>query len=362
MLAKELFENVSFDITTFLDGFGPSTTSERGIKHSSFAVHNFSRCNRIDWYCFFDKAQGSVLLCDSGHPLLSGSKFLDKAIETFDCQWSDATLFLTHFHIDHSGNLKYCLDRGCQRADFIMPESYDDSQVDDFFVWTGSSNTVSENIDARHHVELLLGKYYLKDIPLDSCHAVGRGDFYDIAGYHLEVLPSPGHTPEHACLIDRERGLLVAGDHLVFSKPGVMQFRPEQGLLRKYVDSLDYLEECGLEFVLMSHHDALVGKDTVSEFLQFTKQRYKEMLVRFARRVGRVGPVTVYGLASALAEHYPNGIDSFAPSDQVLRIALMFGTLEGLHDFGLLERRREDNGAFIYFPKQSANLRGADLF
>lgn len=351
MLAKELFENVSFENTTFLDSFGSSTTSIRGIKHSSFAVYNFSRCNRIDWYCFFDKAQGRVLLCDSGHPFLSGSRFLDKAIEALDCQWSDTVLFLTHFHIDHSGNLKYCLDKGCHRADFVMPELYDDSLIDDFFIWTGASNAVSENIDARHHVELLLGKYYLTDIPLNLCRAVGFSDSYDIAGYHLEILPTPGHAPEHACLIDRERGLLVAGDHLVFSKPGVMQFIPEQGLLRSYVESLDYLEDCDLEYLLMSHHDALVGKDVVREFLQFTKQRYKEMLIRFARRVGRVGPVTVYELASALAEHYPKGINSFTPSDQVLRIALMFGTLEGLHDFALLERRQGDDGAFIYFPK-----------
>ena len=52
---------------------------------------------------------------------------------------------------------------------------------------------------------------------------------------------------------------------------------------------------------------------------------------------------------SISASHYPKGIDTFQPDVQMRRVALMFGTLEGLYDEGMVRRRQDDDGAYVYF-------------
>lgn len=54
------------------------------------------------------------------------------------------------------------------------------------------------------------------------------GDRIDLGGRTIEILATPGHTPDAICLFDRERGLLFTGDTYY---PGpIWLFRPETDL------------------------------------------------------------------------------------------------------------------------------------
>ena len=75
------------------------------------------------------------------------------------------------------------------------------------------------------------------------------GEVISKGGYSFEVMPTPGHTPEHACLVDRDRRLFIAGDHLIFAKPGMMQLAPDQHLLAQYIESLSVIRSFKLEIV-----------------------------------------------------------------------------------------------------------------
>lgn len=352
VLAQSLFENITYSFDTFLQAVGKETTATQGIKHSTVSVKNFFMANRIDWYCFYDKIANHVLFLDTGNPVITGSRFLDKTIQELTVSWENTSVFLTHFHVDHSGNLTYCLDRGSNGAYFIAPDAYDDSLVSQFLSWTRSSDAIRCDEQACQHLELLFGKDYFDGVNLDKCHHVGAGDAFDIAGYHLEVLPTPGHVSEHACLIDYEKGLLVAGDHLIYAKPGTMQLKPDQHLMYHYIESLKTLDSYKLSSVLMSHHDPLFYSAEIHEFIHHTWKSYEDFLPNFHERIKNLGPITVYGLASAKANQYPQGINTFAPSAQIRRIALMFGSLEALYDYGLMERRLDDDGAYVYFTKR----------
>jgi glyoxylase-like metal-dependent hydrolase (beta-lactamase superfamily II) len=45
-----------------------------------------------------------------------------------------------------------------------------------------------------------------------ATNAIADGDTLDLGGHTLEVLHTPGHTPDALMLLDRERGLLFTGD------------------------------------------------------------------------------------------------------------------------------------------------------
>ena len=41
------------------------------------------------------------------------------------------------------------------------------------------------------------------------------GERLPVPGFACEILPTPGHTEGHICLVDRERGLILTGDHVL---------------------------------------------------------------------------------------------------------------------------------------------------
>ena len=107
------------------------------------------------------------------------------------------TALLSHLHFDHSGNFSRFADtalpdlpilRACERGGLFRP-------TDDLYL----------TADA--------------DVPWVP-HAVRQwwpmGHCIDLGGTKLEIIATPGHSPESISLHDRERGLLLAADFLYF--------------------------------------------------------------------------------------------------------------------------------------------------
>ena len=55
------------------------------------------------------------------------------------------------------------------------------------------------------------------------------GDRVELGGRTLEVLATPGHTPDAICLFDRANGLLFTGD--TYYKGTIWIYRPETDLV-----------------------------------------------------------------------------------------------------------------------------------
>jgi glyoxylase-like metal-dependent hydrolase (beta-lactamase superfamily II) len=49
-------------------------------------------------------------------------------------------------------------------------------------------------------------------VPSKATRLLEDGDVLDLGGRRLEVLHTPGHSPDCICLVDREHGLLFGGD------------------------------------------------------------------------------------------------------------------------------------------------------
>lgn len=61
---------------------------------------------------------------------------------------------------------------------------------------------------------------------VDAVRTVQDGDVLEFAGRELHVHHRPGHSPSDIVLHDRERGLLLAGDHLLAGHPPVPMIHP----------------------------------------------------------------------------------------------------------------------------------------
>ncbi len=101
-------------------------------------------------------------------------------------------------------------------------------------------------------------------------------DFVSIGGYRFEVLHTPGHSPGHISLFDRETGILFGGD-LVGDI--VAWYTPASGGVIGYLASLAKIRAANPRLILPSHgkviDDPITKIDAVRERLL---AREKKML------------------------------------------------------------------------------------
>jgi len=79
------------------------------------------------------------------------------------------------------------------------------------------------------------------------------GDTVDLGGRVLEVISTPGHTPDEICLLDRKNGLLFTGDNY-YAGP-IWLYRPETDL-EAYIRSVERIAALApaLHLLLPSHN------------------------------------------------------------------------------------------------------------
>ena len=105
------------------------------------------------------------------------------------------TALLSHLHFDHTGNFHRFADtaladlpilRACESDGvFVAPE------------------------------DMFLGSYEAMDwVPLPIRHWWPVGHHIDLGGKSLEIIATPGHSPESISLYDRDLGILLAADFL----------------------------------------------------------------------------------------------------------------------------------------------------
>ncbi|MCG8370067.1 MAG: MBL fold metallo-hydrolase [Proteobacteria bacterium] len=71
------------------------------------------------------------------------------------------------------------------------------------------------------------------------------GDVQSFAGHEWEVVIGRGHSPEHACLLDAERNVLISGDQIlptISPNVSVWPTEPLANPLQDFFDSIDTLE------------------------------------------------------------------------------------------------------------------------
>ena len=121
------------------------------LHHSVILVDKFKFCDRIDWYCVLDDKNGEALFFDTGHPALTGTQLLREALNIRGISWNATSVFLTHFHVDHSGNLTYCLNNGARRVLFVQPVPYEANSASNFLSWTRSSSVMKNDEQTVAH-------------------------------------------------------------------------------------------------------------------------------------------------------------------------------------------------------------------
>ena len=142
-----------------------------------------------------------------------------------------AALLITHGHVDHVGGAGAFVAATGVTA-YVHPD-------DDFLT-----------LDPAEQLRSMFGVSLTSDeaadfAPPQRFSGLADGDRLSLAGFDVEILHTPGHTPGHCCFYLRDEGVLFSGDQLFAGSIGRTDLRggDYDQLMRSMVDKVLPLDE-----------------------------------------------------------------------------------------------------------------------
>jgi glyoxylase-like metal-dependent hydrolase (beta-lactamase superfamily II) len=283
------------------DPYAPAAAA--GIKR--LAIPTPFAVGRVNVYLIEDEP---LTLVDAGPNSGSSLDELQRQLAAHGYAVEDLELILiTHQHIDHIGLVDIVASHsGADVAaiDHLVPfvENYRDAAAeDDAF----ASETMLRH-GIPYDVAQALQSVSLAFRAWGSRATVNRtlreGEAVELRDRSLEVLFRPGHSPTDTVFHDRDRRMLVAGDHLIkhiSSNPLISRLvgtkaRPQS--LVTYIDSLRKTQAMELDLVLPGHGDPVTDHaELIESRLRMHERRAEKIFRLIAER-----PQTAYEVAQAM--------------------------------------------------------------
>jgi glyoxylase-like metal-dependent hydrolase (beta-lactamase superfamily II) len=279
-------------------------TGSEGIQR--LAIPTPFAVGRVNVYLIEDEP---LTLVDTGPN--SGTSFdvLQRGIADLGHALEDIELVvLTHQHIDHLGLVPLVVDRsGAEVAaidvavPFVANYSEEAQADDDFARDVMLRHGISEDVAAALQSVSLAFRGWGAGV--EVTRPLSDGEALAFRDRTLHVHHRPGHSPTDTVFHDRERRVLISGDHLlghISSNPLIT--RPRDGsvgrpqALVQYLDSLAATREMDVELVLPGHGGLVTGHRELID-KRFTLHRRRAEKIR---RMLEERRLSAYEIAQAL--------------------------------------------------------------
>jgi glyoxylase-like metal-dependent hydrolase (beta-lactamase superfamily II) len=276
----------------------------------------------------------------------SGTSFdeLQHGIEALGHELADIELVvITHQHLDHLGlvslvaghsGAEVAAIEGAARflTNYEAEAKAEDDYAGDLMLGNGIPADVASALQS------VSGAFHAWGARADVNRVLHDGDLLTFAHRTLEVQLRPGHSPSDTLFVDRDRRLLLGGDHLlkhissnplVARPPDESDKRPQS--LVMYLDSLHRTRELELDLVLPGHGDP------IDDHRALIDQRFVSHDRRAAKihRLISERPRSAYEIAQALW-------GNIAVTQAYLTLSEVLGHMDLLLNAGQARERDED--------------------
>lgn len=298
---------------------------------------------RVNCYLIEDEP---LTLIDTGPNSGKSLDDLERALAGHGRRIEDLELIvLTHQHMDHLGLLEILARRsGAEVASFHLLGPY----LADFSRSAAADDEFAQTVMRRHGVPAdlatVLGALAAAFRAFGSSGHVTRelrdGDELEFRNRTLKVYHRPGHSPSDTIFSDEDRGMLIAGDHLlanISSNPLISRplsgggDQPRPRALLQYIDSMRMTRELPARLVLSGHGDPILEHaELIDERLRMHRRR--------ADRIAHIldaQPLTAYEIALRMW-------GNVAVTQAYLTLSEVLGHLDLLVESGQVAERNRD--------------------
>lgn len=179
------------------------------------------------------------------------------------------TVIATHMHPDHVGMAGWLGQRfhaplWMSQAEYYQARTFSNMPRD--VGWTTEQFIFSHGLgqDYIEHLKQQLPRFNMAVYPMPGAfRRLIDGQVVEIGGDRWRVITCYGHSPEHVCLYNEQRRLLLSGDQVIAritSNVSVMASEPEANPLPHWIDSLNRMFQLPADtLVLPSHNLPFLG-------------------------------------------------------------------------------------------------------
>ena len=194
------------------------------------------------------------LLIDTGFNRPECEEALQSAFDELKIDKVD--VFITHLHSDHCGlvpkfakkdSIIYSGETDGELMNFEAGNLYW-AILDDLFIKFGFPKA-----EFGRNTDIHPGRKYVHDSKINFTY-VDEDDILEYGGYRLSPVLTPGHTPGHMGLYDKEKKIYFCGDHILGTiTPNITIELGADNPLKDYLDSLAKVEKLGVDLLLTAH-------------------------------------------------------------------------------------------------------------
>lgn len=253
-------------------------------------------------------------------------------------------LICTHCHYDHAGAAAWIQEHFgvpllMSYGEFMMVRSQMAPPPDplpkshtDFYVHAGLEDEQVERMFAALRKDPFMAP------PPVAYQRLRHGQVLQLGAHSWQVVVGEGHSPEHVCLYDAQRKILIAGDQLlpsITSNVMVSPFEPEGNPLQGWLESMDRLRMLDAEsLVLPSHQGVFYGlRERTDEIVAHHMQQF-DLVREYLARHQQASAAEIMRLLFTKLR---------SPVDQMMALGETIAHLNWMHQAGQLQRTRGDN-------------------
>ncbi len=288
--------------------------------------------------CYLVEEEAGWLMVDSGYNDATSFNYLCHQLDLLNTSLKQIRwLLLTHYHPDHSGLANRI--RAASGAEVILHQddwnilqttvgSSEEWNIHGMIPWAKSLGVPPAELEGFFQAASFGRDLFPRGLSPDK---ILQGEVNPVGDSgRLQAILTPGHTPGHVCIYDRENKVLFSGDHiLVEITPHISPSHlTSYNQLGQYIDALQKVKLLDVDLVLPAHERPFRHfNQRIDELLEHHDHRLMEVVAAISDRI-----VTPWNIASQVGWT----VGKWADMDAMNRVLAVRETLAHLQ---LLEHR-----------------------
>jgi len=247
------------------------------------------------------KAEERNLIVDTGFDREECYEALHNGLRELEIDLNKTDFFITHLHADHSGLVHRLVTPSSKvyasehDGQAILAAAVSNNYWDQVREYAGRCGFPKEELEKaifRHP-----GYKYGNKKKITFTY-VSDGDIIKVGDYTLTCVAVPGHTQGLMCLYEKEKKILLSGDHILGEiTPNISLWSDDFNPLAQYLDSLDKVYQLDITLTLPSHRQILGDcKPRIAEL----KKHHAERLAEVEKILANNGELNAYQVASKM--------------------------------------------------------------